>query len=93
LDLAIQPICQSRQSDFKSDDGYGQNIKQNATKCSDMGHEISDWLLSSLFRMGLHTELEPYVFHLAQGARAAKKTLTVDEMITAFADYDKRHEA
>lgn len=43
--------------------------------------------------MGLHTELEPYVFHLAQGARAAKKTLTVDEMITAFADYDKRHEA
>jgi len=92
LDLAIHSICQSVQSDFKTLDEYGQNVKENAAKCSAMGYDIRDWLLSSMFRMGLHTELEPYIFHLAQGARTAKKTLTVDEMVTAFADHDRHHQ-
>jgi hypothetical protein len=56
-----------------------------------MGYDIPDWLLSSMFHMGLHIKLEPYIFHLAQGARTAKKILTVDEMVTAFADHDRRH--
>ncbi len=42
--------------------------------------------------MRLHIKLKPYIFHLAQEARTAKKILTVDEMITAFADHDKRHQ-
>ena len=93
LDLAIHSICQSVQSDFKTLDEYGQNVKENAAKCSAMGYDIPDWLLSSMFRMGLHTELKPYIFHLAQGACTAKKTLTVDEMVTTdFADHDKRHQ-
>ncbi len=90
LDLAVHSICQSVQRDFKTLDEYGQNVKENAAKCSAMGYDIPDWLLSSMFRMGLHIELEPYIFHLAQEARTAKKTLTVDEMVTAFADHDKR---
>lgn len=40
--------------------------------------------------MKLHIDLKSYIFHLTQRARAAKRTLTVDEMITAFADHDKR---
>ncbi len=73
LNLAIHSICQSVQRDFKSLDEYGQNVKENAAKCSAMGYDISDWLLSSMFRMGLHIELESYsyIFHLAQEARSS----------------------
>ncbi len=55
LDLALQSICRSEQVKFGSIEEYDQNLKQNAVKCSEMGYEIPNWLLESLFRMGLPT--------------------------------------
>ena len=92
LDLAIQSICRSVQADYKSIGEYGENLKQNAAKCAEMGHVIPDWLQASMFRNGLSPTLEPYVFQLAQGARTAKRILTVDDMITALADHEKRQQ-
>lgn len=42
--------------------------------------------------MKLHIELKSYIFHLTQRTRATKRTFTVDEMITVFADHDKRRQ-
>ena len=45
-----------------------------------------------MFRMGLSEDMEPYVFNLIQGAKSSKRTLTVDDMLTALADHYKRHQ-
>ena len=90
LDLAIQSICRSVQSEYASIGEYGENLKQNAAKCAEMGHVIPDWLQGSMFRMGLGQNLEPYVFQLAQRTRTVKRILIVNDMITALTDHDKR---
>ena len=92
LDLAIQSICGARQVDFTSVEHYGQHVKQHAAKCSEMGLIIPDWLLGSIFRMGLPESLEPYMFHLTQAARSANRTPAIDEMITTLMNHDKRHQ-
>jgi hypothetical protein len=42
LNLTIHSICQSVQGDFKTLDEYGQNVKENAAKCSTMNYDIPD---------------------------------------------------
>ena len=90
LDLFLQTICGYVQTDFKDLSTYGENIKSAASKCAEMGKIIPIWMLGSFFRMGLSADLEPYTFQLVQAAKDSAQELTIDDMMTALVDHDKR---
>ncbi len=90
LYLAIKELTQSKQSDFKSIQDYADSLKRAATKCSDTGKKVEEWMLSNLFLLGLNESLEPYIFGLIQSAKVNKTDLLTDDMTIALADHDKR---
>lgn len=89
LYLAWRRLTQSRQSDFKSVQDYADSLKLAASRCSKVGEEVPDWLLSHLFLLGLNEGLEPYVFSLIQTAKINKAELAIDEMAVALVDHER----
>lgn len=90
LDLSRQTICRYVQTDFKDLSTYGENIKSAASNCAEMGKVIPTWMLGSFFRTGLSTDLESYTFQLVQASKDSAQELTIDDMMAALVDHDKR---
>lgn len=90
LDLSLQTIYWYAQTEFKDLSTYGENMKSAASNCADMGKIIPIWMLGSFIRMGLSADLERYTFQLVQAVKDSAQGLTIDDMMAALVDHDKR---
>ncbi|MCJ1349007.1 hypothetical protein MMC31_007241 [Peltigera leucophlebia] len=90
LDLSLQTICRDVKTDFKDLSTYGENIKCAVSKCMKTYKVIPIWMLGSLFRMGLSSDLEPYTYQLVQVTRDLAQEQTIDDMMAALVDHHKR---
>ena len=90
VDLAFQEICRSNMDDFPGLFEYAEHIQRNYNKILQAGRELYPWQLSSAFRMGLPSTLSPYVFPLVNSAKNEGRDLTIDDMVDALAEEQKR---
>ena len=99
IDISYREISRSNLENFSSIEAYSEHLKSHREKIIQAGETISEWQMSSAFRMGLPTRLNPYVFQLVHSAKTSGKELTIDEMVAALiaeekrTDYDENEDA
>lgn len=92
IDISYREISRSTLESFSSIEAYSEHLKRHREKIIQAGENISEWQISSAFRMGLPARLNPYVFQLVHGAKTSGKVLTIDEIVAALVAEEKRTE-
>ena len=90
VDMSLQEICRTNMTDKGSVHDFAEHLKRHLNEILSAGQLVPDWMMSSFFCMGLPQELNPYVFQLVHAAKQQGKDLTIDEMVAALVDQDKR---
>ena len=90
IDTSFQEICRSNMEDFPGLFEYAEHIQRHHSKILRAGKELYPWQLSSAFRMGLSSHLASYVFPLVNAANASGMELSIDDMVDALAEEQKR---
>ena len=89
-DLAVEEICSKSLADFKNVGGWAEHLRKWENEINAAGESLPAWFMGSRFRMGLTRNLNSYMFHLTHGAKLRGTVLTIDEMVKALIDQDKR---
>ena len=89
-DMALSKIARIESSSYKGIQEYSEATKKQNTILNQMGCGLPAWILSSFFRMGLESGLEPCTFQLIQSTKASGKELEIDEIASALAEHDNR---
>ena len=92
VDMSYQEICRSNMDDFPNLFEYAKHLQRHQNKILQAGKELYPWQLSSAFRMGLTSPLSPYAFHLVNAAKASGKEFSIDDMVNALAEEQRRSE-
>lgn len=78
------------QRNFKSISENWDLTKRRVTKLIEMGSVIKPWPFSFFFRLGLNEDRELYIFHIINNAKAQKRKLKIDDMVTALVNHSSR---
>ncbi|KAG7009211.1 serine carboxypeptidase [Physcia stellaris] len=86
IDLAVQEMCRKSMADFHNVRTWAEHLKKQEKEIRRAGKIMPNWIMSSIFRMGLTRELSPYMFILMQDAKQREIELTIDDIIKALVD-------
>ena len=90
LDVSVQELCRTNMSDKGGITQYAAHMKHHISKLRQVQCELPANFIGSLFRMGLPADLNPYVFQLVHSAKSRNVELTIDDMVAALVDQEKR---
>ena len=85
-ELALRKMCRKSMADFSNVRTWAEHLKKQENVIRRAGKTIPNWIMSSIFRMGLTRELNPYMFILIQDAKQRGVELTIDDMVKALVE-------
>ena len=90
IDISYKEISRFNLKNFSSIETYNEHLKKHREKIIQTNENVTEWQMSSAFRMSLSSRLNPYVFQLVHAAKNVEKELTIDEMMAALTTEEKK---
>ena len=91
IDIFFQKIYRFNMNDFKLINEYVNYIQRHYNKILQANKTIDSWIFSICFRMRLSSYLNFYIFQLIYIVKDSDRELTIDEIIVALIEKQKRN--